>query len=84
MFLLCPDFVIELLSESDDLFQAKKKMDEWMENGCRLEWLIDPLQKKVFIYKASEQIRIHEDFDTIITGEDVLPGFELPLNELDE
>ena len=61
-----------------------EKMEEWMANGCKLAWLIDPFQRKVFIYKASQQMRIHEDFETSIEGEDVLPGFELPLNELDE
>lgn len=81
---LCPDFVIELLSESDSLWQTQKKMDEWMENGCKLAWLIDPFQRKVFIYKISQKMRIHEDFETSISGEDVLPEFELPLNELDD
>ncbi|HRG74292.1 MAG TPA: Uma2 family endonuclease [Leptospiraceae bacterium] len=81
---LCPDFVIELLSESDSLWQTQKKMEEWMANGCKLAWLIDPFQRKVFVYKASQKMRIHEDFETSIDGEDVLPGFELPLNELDE
>ena len=55
-----------------------------MANGCKLAWLIDPFQRKVYIYKESQKMRIHENFESSITGEDVLPGFELPLNELDE
>ncbi len=81
---LCPDFVIELLFESDGLVQTKKKMDEWMENGCRLAWLIDPFEKKVYIYKSFMKVRVYEGFEASISGEDFLPGFELPLNELDD
>lgn len=80
---LCPDFVIELLSESDDLQRTKKKMEEWMENGCRLGWLIDPFHKNVYIYKEFLQMRIQE-FELSLTGEEILPGFVLPLNELDD
>ncbi len=80
---LCPDFVIELLSESDDLHRTKKKMEEWMENGCKLGWLIDPFHKNVYIYKEFLQMRI-QGFELSLTGEDILPGFVLPLNELDD
>ncbi|HMV81065.1 MAG TPA: Uma2 family endonuclease [Leptospiraceae bacterium] len=80
---LCPEFVIELLSESDDLYRTKKKMEEWMENGCRLGWLIDPFQKNVYIYKEFLQMKT-QGFDMVLSGEDILPGFELPLNELDD
>lgn len=75
--------MIELLSESDDLYRTKKKMEEWMENGCRLGWLIDLFQKNVYIYKEFLQMKT-QGFDMVLSGEDILPGFELPLNELDD
>ncbi len=48
---ICPDFVVELRSETDDLKTLKEKMEEYLANGARLGWLIDPLGKKVHIYR---------------------------------
>ena len=76
---ICPDFVIELKSPSDSLAQQKDKMDEWMENGCRLGWLIDPENRKVHIYSENGKNSI-VDFDSEITGDDVLEGFKLDLS----
>jgi Uma2 family endonuclease len=79
---LCPDFVIELMSKSDTLRDAKAKMtDDWMENGCRLAWLIDPKTQTVYIYRANGSIQINETFAQPLSGEDVLPGFMLDLTE---
>jgi Uma2 family endonuclease len=47
----CPDFVIELLSETDSLAKTKGKMVRWIENGAKLAWLVDPYAKKVYIYQ---------------------------------
>ncbi len=79
---LCPDFVIELLSESDSLRQTKEKMQEWMENGCRLAWLIDPFAEIVSIYRADGSTSEVHGFDNTVSGEDVLPDFVLELKEL--
>jgi Uma2 family endonuclease len=73
---LCPDFVIELLSPSDSWKQGQQKMTEYMENGCRLGWLIDPKNKRVAIYRQGKVIEILEA-PTMLSGEDVLPGFVL-------
>jgi len=43
---ICPDFIIELRSPSDELKYVKGKMDVWIKNGCRLAWFIDPIEKK--------------------------------------
>ncbi len=48
---VCPDFVIELRSKSDSLSQLKNKMTKWIENGCQLGWLIDPIERKSYIFK---------------------------------
>jgi Uma2 family endonuclease len=78
---VCPDFVIELLSESDGLKDAKAKMEEWRENGCRLGWLIDPAARNVLIYRENGEIIIHP-FGQVLSGENVLPGFVLDLSEI--
>ncbi len=79
---LCPDFVIELLSPTDRLADAQAKMQEWMENGCRLAWLIDPAEEQVFIYRPNVQPRRVASFDGVLSGEEVLPGFTLTLKAL--
>lgn len=78
---IAPDFVIELRSKSDRLPNLKKKMREYIENGVRLGWLIDPFQKKVHIYRENGEIEILENTEKV-SGEDVLPGFELDLTEI--
>ena len=78
---LCPDFIVELRSKGDSLPALKSKMKEWMENGCRLGWLIDADEEKVYVYVNGKE-EIHDDFDTPISGEPVLPKFELILSEL--
>ena len=80
---ICPDFVIELVSKSDTLKDAKEKMqDDWMANGCRLGWLIDPFNQTTYIYRAEGSIHINRGFDKPLSGEDVLPGLEFDLTEL--
>jgi Uma2 family endonuclease len=78
---LCPDFVIELRSESDRLGILQEKMREWIDNGCRLGWLIDPVEENAYIYRSNGSVEAVESFDAVLSGEDVLPGFELSLSE---
>jgi Uma2 family endonuclease len=78
---LVPDFVVELRSISDSLETLQRKMAEYMSNGVRLGWLIDPEEKRVHIYRANGDVEVHDDPETV-SGEDILPGFELPVREL--
>ena len=78
---LVPDFIVELKSSSDRIHDLKIKMQEWMTNGCRLGWLIDPDEEVVYVYEGTE-MREHKGFDASLSGEPVLPGFELVLSEL--
>lgn len=77
-----PDFVVEIRSSSDRLDKLKEKMtDTWMANGVRLAWLIDPYEEKSYIYKQeAEPIEIAGFSGKTLTGEDILPGFDLPLD----
>ncbi|MFN7791533.1 MAG: Uma2 family endonuclease, partial [Cyclobacteriaceae bacterium] len=79
---ICPDFVIELRSKSDSLSQLKSKMEKWMENGCELAWLIDPIQQKTYIYQPNVAVYEVTDFDQKLSGGTLLPGFELDLARL--
>jgi Uma2 family endonuclease len=78
---LAPDFVVELRSSSDSLKKLQKKMAEYIENGVRLGWLIDPKNKTVEIYRQGKEVEILESPQTV-SGEDILPGFELNLNKI--
>jgi Uma2 family endonuclease len=78
---LCPDFVIELRSEFEKLIKLQKKMDEYIENGARLGWLIDPKKKEVHIYRPKSEVEILKNPQTV-SGEEVLKGFELDLTEI--
>jgi len=78
---LCPDFVIELRSESDSLSKLQAKMDEYINNGARLGWLIDPQNRRVEIYRAQREVEVWEN-PTELSGEEVLPGFVLNLKRV--
>lgn len=79
---LCPDFVVELMSSSDNMALLREKMQEWIANGCRLAWLIDPENERAYIYRAGNAESRIEGFDNVLSGDDVLPGFTLILSEL--
>ncbi len=77
---LCPDFVVELVSESDSQKATETKMDEYIANGCRLGWLINPKTQTAKVYRENGSIDVISTFDGSLSGEDVLPGFTLPLS----
>jgi Uma2 family endonuclease len=76
--LICPDFVVELRSRTDRLKTLKKKMEEYRDNGAQLGWLIDPLKKKVYVYRPNEEVE-ELDSPSSISGEPLLKGFTLDL-----
>ena len=77
---VCPDFVIELLSESDSLAQLQVKMEDWIANGAQLGWLIDPYKQQVFVYHEG---RLLEQFTgNQISGEGSVQGFTLKLDRV--
>ncbi|NER98005.1 MAG: Uma2 family endonuclease [Symploca sp. SIO1B1] len=78
---LCPDFVIELRSESDSLPKLQAKMREYIDNGAKLGWLIDPQNQRVEIYRAGREVEVLEH-PSSLSGEDILPGFVLKLRRV--
>ncbi len=78
---IAPDFVIELRSSKDKLKTAIAKMEEYIENGVRLGWLIDPQTENVHIYRLNGN-HTTQNFDETLSGEDVLPKFELNLRSI--
>ncbi len=78
---VCPDFVVELASESDDLVHLRRKMAKYLDNGVRLGWLIDPFGQQTTIYRPEQEPEM-KPFTDALSGESVLPNFTLRLSEL--
>jgi Uma2 family endonuclease len=73
---LVPDFLIELRSQTDRLAPLQEKMEEYIANGLCLGWLINPQDSQIEIYRSSKAVEIMQ-MPAIMSGEDILPGFEL-------
>jgi Uma2 family endonuclease len=78
---LCPDFAIELRSPTDNLQAVQDKMQEYLDNGAQLGWLIDPLTRRVHVYLPQHQPQILEAPDTV-SADPLLPGFTLDLQKI--
>jgi Uma2 family endonuclease len=78
---LCPDFVIELLSDPKDLASDQAKMAEYMEAGARLGWLIEPFARQVHVYRPGKNTEIVENPE-FVDGDPELPGFALQLAKI--
>lgn len=74
---ICPDFVVEIRSKSDELRYLLDKMNEYIANGTRLGWLIDRFDNKIHIYKADQSVLVHKTLNVMLSGEDILPGFSI-------
>ncbi|HLP88979.1 MAG TPA: Uma2 family endonuclease [Nostocaceae cyanobacterium] len=75
---LTPDFIIELRSKTDSLKTLQEKMQEYIDNGLCLGWLINPQDQQVEIYRQGQAVEVVQ-LPTLLSGEEVLPGFELQL-----
>jgi Uma2 family endonuclease len=73
---VCPDFIIELRSQSDDLAELEAKMERWIANGAKLAWLIDPERQVVAVYRSGEQPKVHHHPNSV-PGTGPIAGFEL-------
>jgi Uma2 family endonuclease len=78
---LAPDFVLELMSPSDYLVDVQGKMQEYLDNGVQLGWLINPEVKQVEIYRLGQDVELLNS-PASLSGEDILPGFVLDLTNI--
>ena len=76
-----PDFAVELRSPSDSLPTLLNKMEEYLENGASLGWLIDPKKRRVYVFRPGEEMGVLEN-PTVVSGDPLLPGFELQMEEI--
>jgi Uma2 family endonuclease len=78
---IAPDFVLELMSPSDSLKDAQDKMEEYLNNGVKLGWLIDRKNRQVEIYRQSQEKQVLDNPESL-SGEDILPEFILNLQAI--
>jgi Uma2 family endonuclease len=78
---ICPDFAIELRSASDTLISLQTKMQEYIDNGASLGWLIDRKNRQVYIYRPDRSPEVLEQPE-LVTGDPELPGFELKMAKI--
>ena len=78
---ICPDFVVELRSPSDNLKPLQEKMQEYLDNGAHLGFLIDRKNQQVEIYKPNTEVKVLQ-CPISLSGEEILPGFVLDLTEV--
>ncbi|MGB5637394.1 MAG: Uma2 family endonuclease [Waterburya sp.] len=76
-----PDFVIELMSPTDDLNELQQKMTEYMNCGVKLGWLINPDEKQVEIYRNGQNKEVLNNPQSL-SGEDILPGLIVDLSSI--
>jgi Uma2 family endonuclease len=78
---LIPEFVVEVMSPSDRLAAAQRKMDEWIANGVELAWLIDGDERAVYVYRKGCEPRLHSGVE-VLAGEGPVEGFLIELGEI--
>jgi len=78
---LCPDFVVELRSPRDRLSTLQAKLEEYIQDGAKLGWIIDPKSRCVFVYRPGQAVERLEN-PSGLSGEAVLPGFVFNVSEI--
>jgi Uma2 family endonuclease len=78
---ICPDFVVELRSSWDRLRDVQGKMQEYLACGAQLGWLIDPEERKVWVYRPHQEVEMLEEPSAVTAGS-LMPGFVLDLNPI--
>ena len=80
-FDIVADFIVEVRSPRQTIPQQLEKMVEWIEGGVRLGWLIDPFDRKVWIYRANGEVEELDD-PTELSGEDVCSGLVIDMSRV--
>ncbi len=76
-----PDLVAEVVSPGDTFVDVMEKVDDWLNAGVKMVWVVNPAQQTVHVYRSGQPVRVLNAQD-MLTGEDVLPGFECKVAEI--
>jgi len=80
-FPAAPDLAVEVISPNNSVDEIQEKIEEYLSAGTKLVWIVYPKQKMIQVYRSSNVINVLREADAL-DGEEVLPGFQLPLSEL--
>lgn len=76
-----PDLVVEVVSPSDRATEVREKVEDWLRAGVRLVWVVYPSVRTVDVYRPGSDVRVLGEAD-VLEGEDVVPGFSLPVRQI--
>jgi Uma2 family endonuclease len=76
-----PDLVVEVTSPSDTYAMVIEKVNDWLQAGAQMVWVVDPSNRQVSVHRPHQSVRVYGEADTL-SGEDVLPGFECKVSEI--
>ena len=79
---VCPEFMMEIKSPSDELGVLQAKMENYLSNGMLLGFLLDVEAETAYVYRAGQPAATVQGYDQELSGEPVLPGFQLDLRPL--
>ena len=79
---VCPEFMMEIKSPSDDVADLQAKMETYLTNGMQLGFLLDVAAETAYIYRPGQPAETVQGYDQELSGEPVLPGFRLDLRPL--
>ena len=78
---ICPEFIVELRSPSDNLGELQNKMEQWVSNGVEIGWLVDPIERTVYVYRPGDSPDVHHE-PTSVQGSGIMSGFELVMDRV--
>jgi Uma2 family endonuclease len=78
---ICPELIVEVRSSSDTLAGLQTKMQEWVMQGAKLAWLVDPTRRKVHIYRPDQPVQTLSD-PAELSGEPEFPGLHIPMDRV--
>lgn len=78
---IAPDLAVEVASPSDTLSEIEEKIDDWLDGGTQLVWLVSPTRRTVTVYRKGQSPRVVEAQD-VLTGDDIVPGFSVAVADI--
>jgi Uma2 family endonuclease len=80
-FEIAPELVVEVLSPDDRVSRVREKLRDYFSAGVRVVWVVDPASRRVLVHRSLTDLTVLDD-QKILTDEELLPGFSVPVSDL--